>query len=388
LFYVVTLCFVAIACCASADDTRNVTQIIQARGYPVEDRTVTTSDGFILSLQRITGAQHTPGTPNVQKPVVLLQHGLLDSSFTWVSQEIVSESLGFILADKGYDVWLSNVRGNTYSDKNTHYSPKDQEFWAWTFDEMAHIDLPTVLNYILGVTKQNNLSYVGHSQGTTMGFIAFENPAIAKLVNIFVALAPVAWVDHTTSELLKGLADIDAQVALKYLGMKAFAPDTAVLKILLPTVCSKTPDSCANIMGLVMGWDTTNLNTTRLPTIMAHEPSGTSTQNIIHWAQEVRKNVFEAYDYGNPSDNLKHYNSTTPPAYKPGAITLPIALFSGGQDALADPTDVAALTPLLKNVVYNHIEPSYAHLDFVWGVNAHTLIYPQVVEYIGKYASK
>lgn len=338
-----------------------------------------------LSLQRITGKRFTPGSPNVEKPVVLLQHGLLDNSITWVIQEVVNESLGFILADAGYDVWLSNVRGNTYSSTNTHYKPTQDEFWAWSFDEMAHIDLPTVLGYILGQTKQTTLSYVGHSQGTTMGFVGFEDQEIASKVNIFIALAPVGWVYHSGSVLLKALADLDAQVVVELLGVKDFAPDSAALKVILPAICGVDPNSCDNIMGLVMGWDTTNLNNTRLPQILAHEPSGTSTQNIIHWSQEIKNNVFQEYDYGSPDANKKHYNQTTPPAFNPSLITIPTALFSGGNDSLADPKDVAVITPLLKNVVYNHFEPSYAHLDFVWGVNANVKIYPQVLKLIQQY---
>jgi len=381
---IILILFILINYCIGADpdNSRNVTQIIEARGYPVEDHYVITSDGFVLSMQRITGKRYTPGSPSVPKPVVLLQHGLLDNSFTWVANQVVEECLGFILADAGYDVWLSNVRGNTYSSTNTHLKPSQDAFWEWTFDEMATIDLPAFLKYILSVTGQPTLSYVGHSQGTTMGLIAFENENISKYVNVFVALAPVAWVHNCKSVLLKALADLDGQVVLNLLGVKDFAPDSGVLKILLPGVCGVTPSACDNIMGLVMGWDTQNLNNTRIPVIMAHEPSGTSTMNIDHWAQEIRKKAFQAYDYGSKAKNEKHYNQSTPPIYNPQLINIPTAIFYGGNDALADPTDVKILIPLLKNLIFQLYIPSYAHLDFVWGENAYIDIYPQVLQII------
>ncbi|CAF4878766.1 unnamed protein product, partial [Rotaria socialis] len=81
----------------------NITQLIQSKGYPWEEHKVTTADGYILGVFRIPHGRNasstTPGRP------VLLQHGLLDSATSWVIN-FPEQSLGFILADAGYDVWL------------------------------------------------------------------------------------------------------------------------------------------------------------------------------------------------------------------------------------------------------------------------------------------
>eukprot|EP01113_Clastostelium_recurvatum_P014731 TRINITY_DN18043_c0_g1_i1.p1 TRINITY_DN18043_c0_g1~~TRINITY_DN18043_c0_g1_i1.p1 ORF type:complete len:282 (+),score=64.15 TRINITY_DN18043_c0_g1_i1:83-928(+) len=279
---------------------------------------------------------------------------------------------------------MANVRGNTYSMTNTNYPPSDDEFWAWSYDEMAQYDLPSVISYALKVSGQSSLSYVGHSQGTTMGFIGFEDPDLASKVNVFVALAPVAWLHHCGSILLTLLAKINDSIIYEVIGRRDFSPDTAELEKLLPELCTYEPNACKNIMSIIMGWDTSNLNSTMMPVFLAHEPSGTSVPNMIHYSQVVDAEVFQAFDYG-PQGNMQHYNQTTPLTYHPERITIPIVLFSGGQDYLSDPTDVAQLVSVLKTVVYHKVIPSYAHLDFVWGTDAATEIYADVLKWIGTY---
>jgi len=59
-----------------------------------------------------------------------------------------------------------------------------------------------MLNYILQETKQEKLVYVGHSQGSVMGFAGFSTqPELADKVKLFIALAPVARVSHIQGAL-------------------------------------------------------------------------------------------------------------------------------------------------------------------------------------------
>ncbi len=62
---------------------------------------------------------------------------------------------------------------------------------------MAKYDLPASLDYVLKTSNQSQLFYVGHSQGTLIGFAEFgKNQDLAKKVKAFFALAPVTTVGH------------------------------------------------------------------------------------------------------------------------------------------------------------------------------------------------
>jgi pimeloyl-ACP methyl ester carboxylesterase len=330
--------------------------------------------------------------PRPGAPVVLLQHGLEDASHTWVIN-FPEQSLGFILYDAGYDVWLGNSRGNTYSLASQNYSISQAQFWAWSFDEMAKYDLPAQIEYALATNgAAEDLVYIGHSQGTMQAFIAFSgvyNPEIISKVTLFIALAPVAYVGHVSSPLLVAMADLHLDYIFTLLGLNEFLPNTALLDLLLPGICDIDPAVCSNFLCLIMGCDSSDWNTTRYDVYLTHDPAGTSVQNMVHWAQMVRDDQFQMFDYGSASANQQHYGQSTPPNYNLGQVQVPTALFSGGKDDLADPTDVAVLLNQLPSniVVFKNEQPSYSHLDFVWGMDAQTLIYPDVVSLVKQYSS-
>ena len=59
-----------------------------------------------------------------------------------------------------------------------------------------------------------------------------------------------------------------------------------------------------------------------------------------------------------------------------------MVLYAGGQDALADPKDVSTLmSHLSPQALVKKVEiPSYAHLDFTWGVDANTYVYKDLMQ--------
>uniref|UniRef100_A0A2K6K103 Lipase n=1 Tax=Rhinopithecus bieti TaxID=61621 RepID=A0A2K6K103_RHIBE len=344
----------------------NISEIIQHQGYPCEEYEVTTEDGYILSVNRIPRGLAQPKKTG-SRPVVLLQHGLVGGASNWISN-LPNNSLGFILADAGFDVWMGNSRGNAWSRKHKTLSIDQDEFWAFSYDEMARFDLPAVINFILQKTGQEKIYYVGYSQGTTMGFIAFSTmPELAQKIKMYFALAPVATVKHAKSPGTKFLLLPDMMIKGLF-GKKEFLYQTRFLRQLVIYLCGQVilDQICSNVMLLLGGFNTNNMNMSRANVYVAHTLAGTSVQNILHWSQ-VRML------------NLQSLLNPTPVRYRVRDMTVPTAMWTGGQDWLSNPEDVKMLLSEVTNLIYHKNIPEWAHVDFIWGLDAPQRMYNEII---------
>ncbi|EFJ51785.1 hypothetical protein VOLCADRAFT_46235, partial [Volvox carteri f. nagariensis] len=171
-------------------------------GYPLEQHMVVTGDGYKLGTFRIPYGRSGPSA--ARRPPVLLIHGISLASTCWVVNG-PEESLAFLLADRGYDVWMMNTRGNTFSRQHVRYRDGQQAFWRFSVDEMAKWDLRENIKYIQDVTKIAKagaaaVGLVGHSQGGTIALMALsDDPWLADSVSVLVALGPCAYVQYMTS---------------------------------------------------------------------------------------------------------------------------------------------------------------------------------------------
>jgi len=253
---------------------------------------------------------------------------------------------------------------------------------------MAKFDLPANIEATLTISGCKTLSYVGHSEGTMQAFIGFGSSDLAAKVSVYIALSPVAYVGNITSVFLQVIAKLHAEFIFEFFGSKRFLPSETELQSLLPDVCHIHPQICENVMCAIMGCDKQDWNQTRFEVYMSLVPSGTSVKNIAHFAQLVRSTSFRQYDYGK-DENMKQYGQPTPPDFDLSVLKVPVALFTGGQDDLSDPKDVERLLSILPSqyVLQVHSEPSYSHLDPIWGLSAADCIYPLIVDLISSHVS-
>ncbi|XP_023595526.1 lipase member J [Trichechus manatus latirostris] len=304
----------------------NISQIISYWGYPDEAYDIVTEDGYILRLYRIPHGK----TNNINN------------------------------SDAGYDVWMGNSRGTTWSRKHLYLKTNSKEFWAFSFDEMAKYDLPASIDFIVKQTGQDEIFYVGHSQGTTIALITFSTiPKMAERIKIFFALAPVFSIKHSKSPLIKMAYKLKS-VIKAFSGNKGFLPNTAFKNFVGSKLCplQLLDKICLNILFMIYGYDLKNINTSRLDVYMSQNPAGTSVQNMLHWSQ------------------------TSSPLYDVTNMKVPTATWNGENDLLADPEDVKILLSKITNHIYHKTIPYYNHMDFLFGLDVCHEVYYEIVDII------
>ncbi|XP_055716021.1 lipase 3-like [Phlebotomus papatasi] len=365
--------------------------MIESYGYPVETHVAQTADGYLLTMHRIPYGRAPGAGPAPNKPIAFLQHGLLCSSADWV---VIGpdRALAYLLADEGYDVWMGNARGNTHSRAHISINPDRRAFWDFSWHEIGILDLPAMIDYVFRNTGQSKLHYVGHSQGTTSLFIMLSlRPEYNNVILSAHALAPVAFMNNLRSPFVRAFApfvnSLDTITSL--LGMNEFMPSSTMMQMGGYLTCRDTSpfqEVCANVLFLIAGFNSEQLNRTKLPYIMANTPAGAATRQLVHYGQLYNSGHFRQFDHGRLG-NWAEYGSFSPPDYPLDRITAPIALHFSDNDWLAAVTDVHRLRAELRNVIGAFRVPlaAFNHLDFQWAVDIRPLLYNRVISLMNRH---
>ncbi|KAI1286349.1 Lipase 3 [Halotydeus destructor] len=364
------------------DRDHELCEIVQSRGYGCQVHKVTTSDGYILTLQRIVN----PKRKVTGKPV-FLQHGRLASGIIWVLQgpgsdledgstEVPMENeLGFALSRRGYDVWIGNVRGSTYSQEHVSLSTSSKEFWKYSNDEKALKDLPAMLDYVLETTNKNSIAYVGHSLGSAMMISLLSKTAkYNDQIKPVILTAPVWFITNAKDPMQFLLPEPIWPLFLNNPG--PFAQNKRILGRSLYAISTLCFVPLFNVI-CAIGWflsdnyDLPNLDITRLPVYLAHLPGGESTWSFLQPYNSAAPYWYQnrMFDFGSKAKNMAVYGSYEPPPYRVGDITSKYmcTIRSGGQDDwFVQPQDFKVFKQRLRvKLLDDYIVPltNFSHLD-------------------------
>jgi len=336
-------------------------------GIGVEEHFATTDDGYILRMFRL---------PRPDAPVVLLQHGILASSWCWLVNT-PEKSIGIVLWNMGYDVWLTNSRGNIYSRNHTSMDPLfNKEFWDYSFDDMGNFDVFANVKKVLAISGKPTLTFMGWSQGSTQMFIAASGSQRSFLeshVNLFIALSPVSFMKSQQSLLLRLVTAFRLGAVVKTVFPFGFL-DQKSLPAFAQFLCTITNGLLCKITVDAICGTSAKDDVNALENLTAHFPAGTSVKDLEHYEQFIIQERFGRYDYGF-IQNVKRYQWPTPPDYHLKGLSVKTALFMASDDDLADFVDTARLQSQLKgnsNLVFAKEYQGYSHVswlvsqDFAW----------------------
>ncbi|TQN75195.1 Lipase [Colletotrichum shisoi] len=368
----------------SVREASDFVDLCRLYGYEAEEHVLQTKDGYLLGLHRLAwkkgeeGQKVNSGPGSLKKKVLYLHHGLLMNSEVWVCLTDERRCLPFVLAEQGYDVWLGNNRGNKYSKKSVHHSPKSPGFWNFSIDEFAFHDIPDSIAYILETTEQKSLSYIGFSQGTAQAFATLAiHPKLNQQVNVFIALAPAMSPAGLSNGIVDALIKASPQVLFLLFGRRSILSSATMWQsILYPPIFVRVID-----MGLsfLFNWQTKNISLSQKLAAYPHLYSFTSTKSVVHWFQIIRNKSFQMYDDDvHPPVSISSSSKYTKVAkYPTRNIKTPIVLVYGGSDSLVDIK--VMLKELPSQTVATEI-PHYEHLDFLWGRDVDAQVFPHVFD--------
>ncbi|CAO2179706.1 unnamed protein product [Urochloa humidicola] len=397
-------------------DSRTCEDVITELGYPFEAIKVVTSDGYVLLLERIPRRD--------SQKVVLLQHGILDSSMGWVSNGVVG-SPAFAAYDQGYDVFLGNLRG-LVSREHIDKKISSYKYWKYSVNEHGIKDMPAIVEEIhkiktseLGKSRslsgeekeaQNDnikkleeqasqegsaedqpykLCAVCHSLGGAVMLMYVVTSRIAQKphrLSRLVLLSPAGF--HEDSNVVFSMVEkliLFVGPVLAPLIPGLYIP-TRFFRMLLNKLARDFHNYPAlgglvqTLMGYVVGGDSSNwVGVLGLPHYNMDDMPGVSFHVALHLAQIKRAKKFQMYDYGSPAANMEAYGTQEPLDLGAhyGLIDIPVDLVAGQRDRVISPSMVKKHYKLMRKsgveVSYNEFE--YAHLDFTFSHREELLSY-------------
>ncbi|XP_028171202.1 lipase 3-like [Ostrinia furnacalis] len=369
------------------DSLFNFTELTNEYGYSSQEHTVVTEDGYILTMFRINKGRNCNGKTKL--PPVILMHGLLQSSDSWLDAG-PDAGLAYLIADECFDLWVGNCRGNYYSRRHVSLNPDtDHQYWQFSVDEIGYYDVPAMMDYVLDHTGADNLNYIGFSQGAGTFFImCSERPGYCEKANVMIALAPAARQTNTGSILYRFIMEsvYTIEGILKKTSVGEILPKGSFSQEFLAFFCqlnSMTGSICTTVQSLLDAYHPGSVSNETTRVLYGHFPAGTSVHNMARYGQSMMRNDFAKFDYGKVH-NLELYGSEEPPKYNLSAVTVPVVTLYGRNDGLVDVKDVKWLLKKLPNVVEEMAvsDALWTHLDVTYSQYTRTLIFPKIYEHL------
>ena len=305
--------------------------IIEPSMVPAEMVPVHTVDGFDFSLRRYPA----------QGPVVLLVHGLATNHYCFDYAESIS--LAFTLQQAGFDVWVTDLRGDE--------GVKSPYGWAdktYIFDDHLQFDVPAILDRVLEESGQSSLYWVGHSMGGMLLMGALEGQSHRIRGGVMLSSALSFAEPSTVGKLAKWIrwSAASPPIPITWMGKRArwMGGKNPVLPIF--AVYENLPDP---LIGGLLKYALADV-----PTSVAHQTSS--------WLRSGNLTL---------ASGEQIWTQTT----------TPLLMIGAEKDKIITPADAAATCAMYANCTYSEVQ-GFGHIDVILGDAAREKVYPLVTDFL------
>ncbi|XP_044748506.1 lipase 1-like [Coccinella septempunctata] len=373
------------------DSCSKIDYLIKNRGFPLEIHTVTTEDGYILSMFRIRQGKNGSNSSSSIKPPVLIMHGMFCSACDYLLNEY---SLPYYLADHGFDVWLGNSRGTPFSRKHNKWDcNKDRKkYWDFSYHEIGYYDIPAFIDYIVKNTGVSRIYYIGHSQGTTNFFVLMSTrPEYNAKIRLGIMLAAAA-VGHHVPTIPSFEYFIIPYLKLM---LHAFGPFEYSflnnMRAFVRKCCSQFSWFERLVCCFIRKYFSFALTpsvtgNTSIRRFLTFTPTALSAKQVIHYGQAREVGLIRYFNYGTKK-NVKVYGCAEPPSYDFSQISSPLIIFVGGKDVFGVPEDLDEFIGLVgPNAKKYWIErKDYRHFDFLLAEDSPEMVNKPILNFLNEY---
>ena len=350
---------------------------IQNHGYKLDVHEVTTADGYILSLWHLL-----PKTTTTTTKVAYFQHGLADTA--WCFFQLDSKSLPFLLIKEGYDIWLGNSRGNVFSTKHKTKDPNkaNSGYFNFTMDDNVKYDLPSTIKYIKSKTGGKKMTYIAHSQGSTIFFMLYmTNPSLVE--SSFDHFASIGTVPNIAYATFKPIDLLDKIYGI----LKVLKPVENTLnlshaqRLTVATFCKTIINNCKGFFesGACIK-PTGRVDYKKVYNYLYYYPGGASKLTLLQWSQIHTEKKLCYYNPNYDKDKkAKYYNVNNLRKWKIKAIVA-----RTDSDTFSSYQDVTELYNLVENKSYMKLLDikNYGHLDVLAADSAYNDIFLPIVKFL------
>ncbi|KAF6201551.1 hypothetical protein GE061_003942 [Apolygus lucorum] len=364
-----------------------ITELINDAGYKHEPHLVTTEDGHILALHRISQPAFTSEERGV--PVLII------SGFTYQADSFLAlgnASLPFTLVNLGYDVWLGEKRGNERSLGHVEYEMDDFRNFNYSIHEQGIYDLPSLIDYILEATGRSQILYVGYSLSCGMVIVMnSERPEYNDKLQGVVFLAPAGHLkklEENPFDYASGVAVLVSMIESQIQNRQwlLFGKLEMIKSLYLSCSNGIINLMCRTFINAFYG-----LSTTTNPKYLGYQLALATTTECIytakHLMQVIKHGRFCKYDYGKRK-NMEVYGSSSPPNYNFNNTKAPVFLFYGTTDKMVTP-DAAKRTGKEVGYLYDSATiKGFDHGDFLLSVSAPRNVYERIIDYFDTLTGK